>query len=62
MLNLNDRKCVELMYLLIFRCFVNMSFVLNDFLDSECLIVVNLKKTVEILYKQVSSKFQHYCN
>ena len=35
------------MYLLASRCFINMSFVLHDFVDSDNPIVVNLKKTVE---------------
>lgn len=46
MLDLNNRKSVELMYLLSSRCFINMSFVLNDFVDSSNPIVTNLKKTV----------------
>lgn len=61
MLDLNNRKVVQLMYLLISRCFLNMSFVLYDFADDQKTkphpIVINLKKTVESLYKEVSKKF-----
>lgn len=49
------------MYLLSSRCFINMSFVLNDFVDSSNPIVTNLKKTVQALYKDVSRKFETYC-
>jgi hypothetical protein len=34
-----------------------MSFVLNDFVDSNNPIVTNLKNTVEMLYKEVGKKF-----
>ena len=50
MLDLNQRKVVQMLYLLISRCFLNMSFVLYDFADDEKNkphpIVLNLKKTV----------------
>lgn len=49
------------MYLLSARCYFNMSFVKFEFEDSSNPIVVNLKKTVDILYKEVYEKFQHYC-
>lgn len=49
------------MYLLSSRCFINMSFVLNDFVDSNNPIVLNLKKTVQALYKDVSKIFEKYC-
>ena len=61
MLDLNQRKVVQMLYLLISRCFLNMSFVLYDFADDQNTkphpIVINLKKTVESLYKEVSQKF-----
>jgi hypothetical protein len=37
-----------------------MSFVLNDFADSKNAIVINLKKTVEFLYGEVSKVFNKY--
>lgn len=49
------------MYLLSARCYFNMSFVKNEFEDSNNPIVVNLKKTVDILFKEVYEKFQYYC-
>lgn len=61
MLDFKLRKVVELMYLLSARCYFNMSFVKNEFEDSNNPIVVNLKKTVDILYKEVYEKFQYYC-
>ena len=37
-------------------------FVKNDFVDSQNSIVVNLEKTVEMLYKEVVKKSFYYCD
>lgn len=49
-----------MMYLLISRCFFNMSFVMDQLEHENHAIVQNLKRTVEDLYETVGKKFQHY--
>lgn len=59
-MDLNSRKNIEFIYLLSSRCFFNMSFVLNDFVDSNNPIVISLKKTVNDLYQKVKDKLKTY--
>lgn len=58
MLDLKKRYIIEFLYLLCSRCFLNMSFVLNDFVDINNPVVENLKKSVKIMYRDVSKKFE----
>ena len=57
---LNNRKVVEMMYLLSARCFFNMSFVMDKLENEDHAIVQNLKRTVHDLYQAVTKKFNEY--
>ena len=60
-LDLSSRRNVEFMYLLISRCFFNMSFINEEVKHADHELVQSLKENVAVLYKMIIKKFESYC-
>ena len=61
-LDLSERRNMEFMYLLISRCFFNMSFINEEVKHANHELVQSLKENVAVLYKAIVKKFQSYCS
>ena len=49
------------MYLLISRCFLNLSLINNEIIKNDHELVLSLKENVCYLYHEVEKKWNHYC-